>query len=74
MNLSDVSPVTVASLAAAAAFGWGLVSTIWKSVGCFIASATADRLVRALPAIRAAAEKDDDNDKTPPPPSASSVW
>lgn len=67
MNLAELTPFTVASHAAAAAFGCGLVSTLWRSVQGFVSVAVAAGVARYLPGA-AAPENDDDDDKTPPPP------
>ena len=68
MNLADVSAFEVARLAAAAAFGWGLVSAFWGAV-TGVVSAMLARQVREHIGPITIRVRDDDN--TPPGPPAS---
>lgn len=73
MNLSDVSAFDVARLAAAAAFGWGVVSALWKAAPYLCGMLCGIVLGYFCPqwaeeCARTAAKRDDDN--TPPGPTA----
>ena len=67
MNLADVSAFDVARLAAAAAFGWGLVSALWGAITGAFAASMAAYTHRNMPVIRITTDNDDD---TPPGPPA----
>lgn len=74
MNLTDVSAFDAARLAAAAAFGWGLVSAFWRAVsGAFGASMTrygtrcmSPETLRALADLQEQVRRDDNNPPGPP--------
>lgn len=80
MNLPDLSAVSafdVARLAAAAAFGWGLVSALWKAVsGAMTASVLRycgellEMQKGELAELRRSLRRNDEDDNTPPGPPA----
>ena len=67
MDLSQISAFDVARLAAAAAFGWGLVSCLWHSIAAAVAANVAARFHQSGHTVRVTVEKDND---TPPGPAS----